>query len=222
MDKNKDQSYFLHAVPEQQLAKTFFPIGELEKPRVREIAEQHDLVTHNKKDSTGICFIGERRFRDFLKQYIPAQPGDIVTPDNEVIGKHQGLMYHTIGQRQGLGIGGMQGKDESPWYVADKYLDTNQLLAVQGKNHPALFAPSLLAEGVSWINGSPPAKQFRCTAKIRYRQSDQRCEVVVKDNGHCHVIFDEPQRAVAPGQSVVFYIDEVCLGGGVITEAIKV
>lgn len=221
LDENKDQSYFLHAVSEEQLAKTFFPIGELEKPRVREIAEEHDLVTHNKKDSTGICFIGERRFRDFLQQYIPAQPGDIVTPENEVIGRHQGLMYHTIGQRQGLGIGGMQGKDESPWYVAGKDLETNQLLAVQGKNHPALFAPALIAEGMTWINGVAPDQQFRCTAKIRYRQIDQDCYVELLDNGECRVIFDTPQRAVAPGQSVVFYQNEVCLGGGVITEALN-
>lgn len=221
LDKNKDQSYFLHAVSEQQLSKTLFPVGELAKPRVREIAEQHDLVTHNKKDSTGICFIGERRFRDFLQQYIPAQPGDIVTPDNEVIGRHQGLMYHTIGQRQGLGIGGMQGRDESPWYVAGKDLETNQLLAVQGKDHPELFAPALLAEGVEWINGEAPAQQFRCTAKIRYRQTDQHCEVELLEDGQYRVVFDEPQRAVAPGQSVVFYQDECCLGGGVITEALK-
>lgn len=221
LDENKDQSYFLHAVSEEQLAKTFFPVGELEKPRVREIAEEHDLVTHNKKDSTGICFIGERRFRDFLQQYIPAQPGDIVTPEDEVIGRHQGLMYHTIGQRQGLGIGGMQGKDESPWYVAGKNLETNQLLAVQGKNHPALFAPALLAEGVTWINGEAPEQQFHCTAKIRYRQTDQSCYVELLDNGQCRVIFDAPQRAVAPGQSVVFYQNEVCLGGGVITEALN-
>jgi len=221
LDRNKDQSYFLHAVPEQQLSKTLFPIGELDKPQVREIAEQHELITHNKKDSTGICFIGERRFRDFLKQYIPAQPGDIVTPDNEVIGQHQGLMYHTIGQRQGLGIGGMQGRDESPWYVAGKIMDKNQLLAVQGKDHPELFAPALLADDVAWINGNAPAESFRCTAKIRYRQSDQHCEVELLENGQCRVVFDQPQRAVAPGQSVVFYLDEVCLGGGIITEALK-
>ena len=221
LDRNKDQSYFLHTVPEQQLSKTLFPIGELDKPQVRKIAEQHQLITHNKKDSTGICFIGERRFRDFLKQYIPAQPGDIVTPDNEVIGQHQGLMYHTIGQRQGLGIGGMQGRDESPWYVAGKIMDKNQLLAVQGKDHPELFAPALLAEGVTWINGQAPADRFRCTAKIRYRQSDQQCEVILTEQNRCHVVFDHPQRAVAPGQSVVFYQDEVCLGGGIITQALK-
>ncbi|MEZ5524271.1 MAG: tRNA 2-thiouridine(34) synthase MnmA [Pseudomonadales bacterium] len=221
LDDNKDQSYFLHAVSEEQLAKTLFPVGELEKPRVREIAEAHDLITHNKKDSTGICFIGERRFRDFLQQYIPAQPGDIVTPENEVIGHHQGLMYHTIGQRQGLGIGGMQGRDETPWYVAGKNLETNQLLAVQGKDHPALFAPALLAEGATWINGQPPASRFRCTAKIRYRQEDQHCEVDVLENKQCLVRFDKPQRAIAPGQSVVFYQGDICLGGAVITEALK-
>lgn len=221
LDDNKDQSYFLHAVSEEQLAKTLFPVGELEKPRVREIAEAHDLITHNKKDSTGICFIGERRFRDFLQQYIPAQPGDIVTPENEVIGHHQGLMYHTIGQRQGLGIGGMQGRDETPWYVAGKNLETNQLLAVQGKDHPALFAPALLAEGATWINGQPPASRFRCTAKIRYRQEDQHCEVDALENKQCRVRFDKPQRAIAPGQSVVFYQGDICLGGAVITEALK-
>lgn len=221
LDENKDQSYFLHAVSEEQLAKTFFPVGELEKLRVREIAEGHDLATHDKKDSTGICFIGERRFRDFLQQYIPAQPGDIVTPENEIIGRHQGLMYHTIGQRQGLGIGGMQGKDESPWYVVGKNLETNQLLAVQGKNHPALFAPALIAEGITWINGLAPDQQFRCTAKIRYRQTDQDCYVELLNNDECRVVFDTPQRAVAPGQSVVFYQNEVCLGGGIITKALS-
>ena len=217
LDPNKDQSYFLHAVSGERIARTLFPVGELEKPEVRRIAEEQGFVTHDKKDSTGICFIGERKFTDFLKQYLPAQPGSIETPDGKVIGKHQGLMYHTIGQRQGLGIGGLAEFGDEPWYVAEKDLKRNVLIAVQGKHHPLLFSRGLVSGPVDWVAGEPPAQKFRCKAKTRYRQPDQDCEVTVIDGG-VKVIFDDAQRAVTPGQSVVFYQGEVCLGGGVIEQ----
>ncbi|WP_111496471.1 tRNA 2-thiouridine(34) synthase MnmA [Marinobacter bohaiensis] len=215
LDDNKDQSYFLHAVSGERIARTLFPVGEIEKPEVRGIAEKAGLVTHDKKDSTGICFIGERKFRDFLKQYIPAQPGNIETPDGDVIGRHQGLMYHTIGQRQGLGIGGLSHYNDDPWYVAEKDLDRNVLIAVQGKQHPLLFSRGLTSGPIDWVAGEPPAKEFRCHAKTRYRQPDQACTVTVTDAG-TRVVFDDAQRAVTPGQSVVFYDGDICLGGGVI------
>ncbi len=215
-DNNKDQSYFLHAVAESKLAKTLFPVGELEKPEVRRLAEKHGLITHDKKDSTGICFIGERKFADFLKQYIPAQPGDIETDTGDVIGRHQGLMYHTIGQRQGLGIGGLKNYDESPWYVAEKDLERNVLIVVQGKNHDLLFSQSLECSQVEWINGEPDSLPYRCAAKVRYRQPDQNCIIHKVDTHRYRVEFDQPQRAVTPGQSVVFYQADHCLGGGVI------
>lgn len=224
LDPNKDQSYFLHAVGEAEFAKSLFPVGDIEKPEVRRIAEEHGLVTHNKKDSTGICFIGERRFKDFLQQYLPAQPGEIQTPDGTVIGQHAGLMYHTIGQRQGLGIGGVKGANEEPWFVAQKDLTSNVLVVVQGTDHPLLFTNHLIAQQAHWINGIPatlnssaaPSSSFTCTAKNRYRQDDQACTVTVLADGTLDVLFDAPQRAITPGQSVVFYQGDVCLGGAVI------
>jgi len=217
LDNNKDQSYFLHAVDEAALARSLFPVGELEKPQVRALAEKHGFVTHDKKDSTGICFIGERRFKDFLQQYLPAQPGNIENENGEKIGEHAGLMYHTIGQRQGLGIGGIKGSSEEPWYVAGKDLQRNVLLAVQGSDHPALFSSSLRIGQIHWINGMPELP-LKCRAKIRYRQADQPCVVHLSGNGYT-VTFTKPQRAVTPGQSAVFYDGEICLGGGVIEEA---
>ncbi|OPX57028.1 tRNA-specific 2-thiouridylase [Oceanospirillum multiglobuliferum] len=217
LDSNKDQSYFLHAVGHKEIGKTLFPIGEIEKPEVRRIAEKHDLITARKKDSTGICFIGERRFRDFLQQYLPAQPGKICTPEGDVIGQHQGLMYYTIGQRQGLGIGGLKDYSEDPWFVAEKDLENNILVAVQGTDHDLLFSRGLTTESVDWVAGEPPvATEFRCRAKTRYRQDDQACLVRPLGNNRFEVIFDEPQRAVTPGQSAVFYLDDLCLGGAVI------
>ncbi|WP_372597510.1 tRNA 2-thiouridine(34) synthase MnmA [Amphritea sp.] len=215
LDNNKDQSYFLHQVGCEELAQTLFPVGELEKPEVRRLAEQHDLITHNKKDSTGICFIGERRFSDFLKQYLPAQPGKIETPEGDVIGQHQGLMYHTIGQRQGLGIGGLKDYPEEPWFVAGKDLKRNVLIAVQGQQHDLLFSNWLTASDIFWISGDKPTLPLRCRAKVRYRQSDQGCTVLADGDGY-RIEFDEPQRAVTPGQSVVIYHNDICLGGGVI------
>lgn len=232
LDNNKDQSYFLHAVDEHAFSKTLFPIGEMEKPEVRAIAEKYGLATAKKKDSTGICFIGERRFKDFLEQYLPAQPGNIETSEGKVIGAHHGLMYHTLGQRQGLGIGGLKDSSEEPWYVAGKNLSRNVLIAVQGGNHPLLFTDTLQVSQLHWINGIPELLSnaeintgllnaglsntvLECTAKTRYRQPDQACTVEKNDAGYL-LKFDEPQRAVTPGQSVVLYQDEICLGGGVI------
>ena len=215
LDHNKDQSYFLHAVDGARLGKTLFPIGELEKPRVRDIAHAHGLVTHDKKDSTGICFIGERRFKDFLERYLPAQPGEIHTADGHLVGRHTGLMYHTLGQRQGLGIGGVKGGNEEPWYVVDKDLERNILIVAQGKNHPLLFSSELTAGHIDWINEPPMSFPHRCRAKVRYRQEDQDC-IISRQDGRYVVTFDSPQRAITPGQSVVFYDDDACLGGGII------
>ncbi|QEM81117.1 tRNA 2-thiouridine(34) synthase MnmA [Halomonas binhaiensis] len=216
LDANKDQSYFLHAVPEAAIARTLFPVGEIEKPQVRAIAERHGLVTAKKKDSTGICFIGERRFSDFLKQYLPAQPGAIETPDGDRIGEHMGLMYYTLGQRQGLGIGGLASYPEEPWYVAAKDLERNVLIAVQGKHHPLLYTDSLSTEAMDWVAGVAPASEGRFTAKTRYRQTDVPCTMRTRPDGGVDVHFDEAQRAVTPGQSLVLYSGDVCLGGGVI------
>ncbi|MDX9688621.1 tRNA 2-thiouridine(34) synthase MnmA [Halopseudomonas formosensis] len=219
VDTNKDQSYFLHAVGGEQLARTLFPVGELEKPEVRRIAEKYELATARKKDSTGICFIGERRFSDFLKRYLPAQPGEIQTTDGKVIGRHHGLMYHTIGQRQGLGIGGLQGASDDPWYVLRKDLDRNVLVVGQGNDHPWLFSSALECSLIYWVNPMDIQEPLRLTAKVRYRQPDQDCTLEPVEGGWL-IRFDEPQRAVTPGQSIVFYQGEVCLGGGVIETAI--
>ncbi|OMH32831.1 tRNA 2-thiouridine(34) synthase MnmA [Motiliproteus sp. MSK22-1] len=221
LDGNKDQSYFLHAVGEDEIRQTLFPVGELEKPEVRRIAEEYDLITHDKKDSTGICFIGERRFRDFLQQYLPAQPGIIETPDGVTIGKHQGLMYHTIGQRQGLGIGGLSDFPDEPWFVAQKDLKRNVLIAVQGKQHPLLFSRMLITNQVDWVKGQEPKLPYHCTAKTRYRQDDQACRIDPRPEGGYNVWFEKAQRAVTPGQSVVFYDEEYCLGGGVIEKTFR-
>ena len=222
LDNNKDQSYFLHAVAGDKIAKTLFPVGELEKPEVRRIAEQYDLATAKKKDSTGICFIGERRFKDFLQQYLPAQRGDIYTDDGKKIGTHDGLMYYTLGQRGGIGIGGVKDRDEAPWFVLHKDLDNNRLIVGQGHDHPMLQSTELTAYKLDWVVDAPAqlftAQGYRCTAKTRYRQPDQACTVFALDEtgNTIKVVFDEPQRAVTPGQSCVFYQDDICLGGGVI------
>ncbi|MBT5389058.1 MAG: tRNA 2-thiouridine(34) synthase MnmA [Porticoccaceae bacterium] len=218
LDNNKDQSYFLHAVPESAFSKSLFPVGELEKPEVRRIAKEQGFVTSNKKDSTGICFIGERRFKDFLEQYLPAQPGEMRTPEGELMGEHQGLMFYTLGQRQGLGIGGVKDTGHEPWYCLGKDLQNNRLIVGQGVNHPLLFTNQLAATDINWINGVPDGP-LQCSAKTRYRQPDQTCWVIPNSDGGCEVIFDQPQRAVTPGQSVVFYLDDLCLGGGTIDRA---
>jgi tRNA-specific 2-thiouridylase len=216
LDPGKDQSYFLHAMPSSALARTLFPIGELHKDEVRRLARDLALPVFDKKDSTGICFIGERPFAEFLEKYLPAQPGDIETLQGAKVGRHRGLMYYTLGQRQGLGIGGQVDAGESPWYVARKNLERNALVVVQGHDHPALQSQELQAAQLCWVAGKPPTERFHCTAKVRYRQQDQACEVQMLPSGGCVVRFAEPQRAVTAGQYVVFYQDALCLGGGVI------
>ncbi|MFZ5560400.1 MAG: tRNA 2-thiouridine(34) synthase MnmA [Pseudomonadota bacterium] len=214
LDANKDQSYFLHAVNGRQLAKTLFPVGALEKPEVRRIARAQGFANSAKKDSTGICFIGERRFRDFLKQYLPARPGPIESDDGRVLGTHQGLMYYTLGQREGIGIGGRKDAAEAPWYVVKKDLGRNVLVIGQGHEHPLMMSRYLRTPAVDWVTGAPHLP-LQCHAKTRYRQPDQACTVSRDSEGYV-VEFAEPQRAVTPGQSVVFYQGENCLGGGVI------
>ncbi len=216
LDTNKDQSYFLYTLGQEQLARTLFPVGEITKPEVRRIATEAGFGNSAKKDSTGICFIGERDFKTFLARYLPAQPGDMMTPEGERVGQHDGLMYHTLGQRQGLGIGGRQGGDGSPWYVVGKSLTNNTLLVAQNHDHPLLYSRSLAASNLHWVHGAPPPLPLHCTAKTRYRQTDQACTITTLEDGICHVAFDQPQWAVTPGQSVVFYTGDECLGGGVI------
>ena len=218
VDTNNDQTYFLHAVDHRKFERTLFPLGDLEKPQVRRIAEEKGFANHKKKDSTGICFIGERRFKDFLEQYLPAQPGKIEDDHGNVIGDHDGLMYYTLGQRQGLGIGGLANAGDAPWYVAGKDLDRNVLIAVQGTDHPLLYSRELTSAPMQWVALAAPVLPARLTAKTRYRQPDQACTVSDAGDGRVHVVFDEPQRAVTPGQSVVFYDGPLCLGGAVIEE----
>ena len=221
LDENKDQGYFLHAITKKQVGQSLFPVGEIEKPIVRAIAEDLGLATAKKKDSTGICFIGERKFKDFLARYLPAQPGEIRTVDGKLVGRHDGLMYHTLGQRRGLGIGGVKGLSEDPFYVVEKDLINNVLVVAQGHDNSALLSSGLIASQLNWISGEPLREALRCTVKTRYRQTDIACEVFPIDENTVKVIFDEPQIAVTPGQSAVFYQGEVCLGGGVIEEQLK-
>jgi len=218
IDPNKDQTYFLYALGQAELARTLFPIGHLAKSKVRGVAREAGLPNHDRKDSTGICFIGERDFRDFLKRYLPAQPGEMHTLGGDYKGRHEGVMYYTIGQRQGLGIGGAG----DAWYVVDKDTEQNVLYVEQGEQHPALFSPSLAASQLHWVAGAPPTLPCRCAAKVRYRQTEQTCLIGRIENDSVRVDFDAPQRAVTPGQSVVFYDGETCLGGGVIDRRLKV
>lgn len=218
-DANKDQTYFLHALSQSQLANVFFPIGELDKPDVRKLAETHRLPVFNKKDSTGICFIGERKFNDFLKNYLSPQPGNIETDSGEILGTHQGLMYYTIGQRKGIGIGGTKNKPENPWFVLEKDLKRNVLVVGQGIDHPMLFKKQLRAAQLNWISGKAPDERRAYQAKIRYRQTQEPCHLTMTSLDTMQVIFDNPQRAVTAGQSIVIYDNEICLGGGVILDA---
>ncbi|MFC5650137.1 tRNA 2-thiouridine(34) synthase MnmA [Paenibacillus solisilvae] len=215
-DSNKDQTYFLSALNQDQLRKAMFPIGHLPKPEVRRIAEQFGLATAKKKDSTGVCFIGERNFKQFLSGYLPAQPGAMIDIETgETKGRHDGLMYYTLGQRQGLGIGG-SGNGE-PWFVAAKDLKENILYVVQGDQHPSMYSISLTATGVNWISPKRPEGSIQVTAKFRYRQPDQGVTLTFKEDGTtAEVVFDKPQKAITPGQAVVFYDGDVCLGGGTI------
>jgi tRNA-specific 2-thiouridylase len=211
-DATKDQSYFLYRLTQSQLSRTLFPLGEWLKRDVRELARKLELPNHAKRDSTGICFIGERPFREFLMRYLPIVPGPMESLEGRMVGKHQGLMYYTIGQRHGLGIGG-QGQ---PWYVVDKDLEGNRLLVAQGHEHPALFKERLQATDPNWISGQPPGAQWAYTAKTRYRQRDASCTLLHANDTECEVDFDDPQWAITPGQSVVLYEGDVCLGGGII------
>jgi tRNA-uridine 2-sulfurtransferase len=215
-DRNKDQSYFLHQLGQAQLAATLFPLGELVKPDVRRMATAAGLPTAAKKDSTGICFIGERDFREFLSQYLPAKPGPMITPDGRRIGEHPGVFYFTLGQREGLHIGGVRGFAAAPWFVVGKRVADNTLIVDQGTDSPYLFSHRLWSERAHWIAGAPPGVRFACSAQTRYRQQDEACEVEVRDDGTLAVSFERPQRAVTPGQSLVLYDGDVCLGGAVI------
>ena len=213
VDNNKDQTYFLSQLSQDQIKDVLFPVGELEKSEVREIAKKYNLATANKKDSTGICFIGERDFNEFLSNYLPAQPGDIVDTEGNVLGKHDGLMYHTIGQRRGLGIGG----DGAAWFVCGKDLEKNELIVCQGSDNPLLFSNKLYASEFSTFTNKKIPTEFDCTAKFRYRQKDINAHVKVLDDNHIVVTYDDT-KAVTPGQAAVFYMDEVCIGSAIIDE----
>jgi tRNA-specific 2-thiouridylase len=218
LDQNKDQTYFLYTLGQEQLKYVLFPLGDLDKPTIRQLAANNGFVNSGKKDSTGICFIGERNFREFLSHYLPAQPGDIVTSEGEIIGRHDGLMYYTLGQRQGLGIGGRKDAGGDAWFVAGKDLDNNRLMVVQGGEHPLLYRTALQASQLNWVCGTQLAIPLRCTAKTRYRQEEQACVITALENNMLTVHFDLPQRAMTPGQSVVFYDELHCMGGGVIEQ----
>ncbi len=218
LDTNKDQSYFLYTLNQEQMRPSLFPVGAIEKPVVRKMAQDAGFHVHSKKDSTGICFIGERKFSTFLAEYLPAQPGEIVTDTGKILGRHNGLMFYTLGQRQGLGIGGKKDATESPWYVLAKDLDDNRLIVGQGHNHPTLFRQHLHAHDPHWVYGDAAQELFACTAKVRYRQKDQKVTVTVKEDGTLDILFDEPVRAATPGQSIVFYDNEQCLGGAIISD----
>jgi tRNA-specific 2-thiouridylase len=216
LDPNKEQSYFLYTLGQKALSKTLFPIGDMHKPELRAMAKKAGFDNHKKKDSTGICFIGERKFTEFLQRYLPTQPGEMRTPEGQYIAKHQGLMYYTYGQRQGLGIGGVKNAPDEPWYVLEKDLENNILIVGQGHDHPLMLHNTLEASQLDWCNNKPLTEAIYCKAKTRYRQSDQACRLEPLENGRCKVIFEYSQRAITPGQSVVFYDDDVCLGGGII------
>jgi len=220
-DENKDQSYFLHAIKPEVLDRVLFPLGELRKPEVRRLANDFGLPNYARRDSTGICFIGERPFKEFLQNYIPAEPGDIETPDRDIIGRHDGLMYHTLGQRQGLGIGGLRDYPDQPWFVAAKDRARNVLIAVQGSDHPLLWSVGMRTENMHWLSPAS-SDHFRCTVKTRYRQADVPCQVEIDDHGHATVAFDEPVWSVTPGQYAVLYQGKECLGGAVIEAAFGV
>jgi tRNA-specific 2-thiouridylase len=218
-DRGKDQTYFLHTVPGPLLARTLFPVGGLAKAEVRRIAQERALPVHDKRDSTGICFIGERPFARFLEGYLPARPGPIETTDGRQVGRHRGLMYYTLGQRRGLELGGVRGAAEAPWYVVAKELGRNLLVVTQDEHDARLYCRKFETEPAHWIAGAAPAAGFACTARLRHRQTDRPCTVTVRPDGSCHVLLAQPERAVTPGQSAVFYDGEVCLGGAVIARA---
>lgn len=216
LDPNKEQSYFLYTLGQKALSKTLFPIGHLHKPEIRAMADKAGFANSRKKDSTGICFIGERKFTEFLQRYLPTQPGEMRTPEGQYIGKHHGLMYYTFGQRQGLGIGGVKDAPDEPWYVLEKDLKNNVLIVGQGHDHPLMLHNILEACQLDWCSDKPLTRPLRCAAKTRYRQADQACFLEPLSDDRCRAVFDEPQRAITPGQSVVFYDGDICLGGGII------
>jgi tRNA-specific 2-thiouridylase len=216
LDSSKEQSYFLYTLGQKPLSRTLFPIGHLHKTEIRMIAENAGFVNAKKKDSTGICFIGERKFSEFLKRYLPSQPGEMRTPEGKFIAKHQGLMCYTLGQRQGLGIGGVKDAPDEPWYVLDKDVENNLLIVGQGHDHPLMLHNSLIAGNMDWCSNHPLTGTLYCKAKTRYRQEDQDCIVTPLANGRYQVVFTQQQRAITEGQSVVFYQSDVCLGGGII------
>jgi tRNA-uridine 2-sulfurtransferase len=220
-DREKDQTYFLHAVEPEALAKTIFPIGDYLKPQVRAFAKDLGLATHAKKDSTGICFIGEKRFKTFLNEYMLAKPGDIKSTGGKMIGRHDGLMFYTLGQRQGLGIGGISEGSEEPWYVVDKDIASNTLLVAQGTQHPMLYSQGLICGPIHWLADCAGNLPLTCYAKTRYRQAEQACVISPESNGQHYVMFSALQRAVTPGQYIVFYDKNQCLGGGTIEEIIR-
>ncbi len=215
-DSNKDQSYFLYTLGQYELSHSLFPVGDFAKPRVRELAKLAQLLNHGKKDSTGICFIGERRFKNFLSEFFLAQRGTMQTPEGKVMGKHDGLMFYTIGQRQGLHIGGQKNAAEIPWYVVGKDIAQNILIVAQGHDHPLLCSRQLICDNAHWVAGTPPRLPLNCAAKIRYRHSDAPCCLTQINESQFKVEFFEPQWAITPGQSVVFYLDNICLGGATI------
>ena len=220
-DRDKDQTYFLHAIEPSALAKTLFPIGEYNKPQIRAFAKKLGLVTHAKKDSTGICFIGEKRFKTFLQEFILTKPGDIKDMQGDILGQHDGLMFYTLGQRQGLGIGGLQNATEEPWYVVDKELTENILYVAQGSQHPMLYAQGLICSSIHWLADCKDNLPLTCYAKTRYRQMEQACMISPQDKNQHYVMFSSPQRAVTPGQYVVFYDKNQCLGGAIIEQIIR-
>ncbi|MGP1958573.1 MAG: tRNA 2-thiouridine(34) synthase MnmA [Arsenophonus sp. NC-CH8-MAG3] len=221
LDKNKDQSYFLYPLDQNQLARSLFPIGELKKSAVRVLAEKIGLITAKKKNSTGICFIGERKFCDFLARYLPTKPGATITVDGKILGEHAGLMYYTIGQRKGLRIGGVKKTNNDPWFVVNKDIKNNYLIVAQGHNHPRLMSTGLIVQQIHWINPEILNKINQCTVKTRYRQPDIPCTIKLLTNNKVAVQFDYPIAAITPGQSAVFYQGEICLGGGVIETRIQ-
>lgn len=220
-DREKDQTYFLHAIDPAALLKTLFPIGDYLKTQVRDFAKNLGLVTHAKKDSTGICFIGEKRFKAFLNEYMLAKPGDIHNTLGEKLGQHDGLMFYTLGQRQGLGIGGMRTGSAEPWYVVDKDIANNTLIVAQGSHHPRLYAQGLVCGPIHWLTENPANLPYTCYAKTRYRQTEQACMISPPNENQHYVMFSSPQRAITPGQYIVFYDKIQCLGGAVIEEIIR-
>lgn len=220
-DREKDQTYFLHAVEPAALTKTLFPIGDYLKSEVRTFAKELGLATHAKKDSTGICFIGEKRFKTFLNEFILARPGNIQNTKNETVGRHDGLMFYTFGQRQGLGIGGLTNGSEEPWYVVDKIISTNTLVVAQGNHHPMLYAQGLICGPIHWLSDTESKLPLTCYAKTRYRQPEQACVISPSNKGQHCIMFSARQRAITPGQYIVFYEKNQCLGGAVIEEMIR-